>query len=203
MDVKLSTIQFTNPRNLKPLEEMYFGAKLDTMMKSGVVIDPKEMNNFRLRALDFYQELCKQIKIRFNFDDPHLKYASNFTVKNALSGDVISITEYLNLFPAIKADVELVNIEWQNLSSTFSYENYKKTETIDFWYLVEKATNESGDILYPNLMQVVKYVMVLPHSSAAAKRAFSQLNLIKSKLRNRLHVISCGCLLRVKDASVS
>ena len=170
-DVKLSKINFEHPDNMKPLKEMYFGAKVEAMIESGVEIDKQELHTFRLRALDFYIELCRQIRMRFNFDYPHLKFASKFSIKKALNGHVNSIAEYVNLYLSIKANIELVNLEWQNLSTSFNYEDYKKSETIDFWYDVQKATNESGDAMFSNLIKVVKYIMVLPHSSAACERA--------------------------------
>jgi hypothetical protein len=42
-------------------------------------------------------------------------------------------------------------------------------------------------------------VTCLPHSSASAEKIFSQLNLIKTKTRNRLLIQTCASLLHAKD----
>ena len=198
-NTEFSAIKEDYPRNFKPLEDVYFGAKVDAFIKSGTRIDPGELYTFRLRALDFYIELCKQIKARFDFKNPHLRYASNFTVKNALNGKIVSIAEYLNLYPSTNLNSELVNSEWQELPEVFSLEEYSACETIDFWYAVDKNRNGAEEAIYSNLMTVVKYVMVFPHSSAAAEQAFSQLSLIKTKLRNRLLISTCAAVLCIKD----
>lgn len=126
-------------------------------------------------------------------------YASNFSVENALSGKMMSISEYLNLYPSINSDPELVNLEWQLIPEVFDPQEFSNLETIDFWYMVEKKKNASGELVFSNLMKVVKYIMVFPHSSAAAERTFSQYNLIKTQLRNRLKVSTAAAILRIKD----
>ncbi|XP_051165674.1 uncharacterized protein LOC127284325 [Leptopilina boulardi] len=195
----LSRIQVDYPRNFKPLEEMYFGAKVDAFIKSDTAIDPRELHNFRLRALDFYIELAKQIKMRFDFKNSDLLYASNFSVENVLSGNIMSISEYVNLYPSIDSDPESVNLEWQLLPEVFNLQECSNLDDIDFWSMVEKKRNGAGELVFSNLMKVVKYIMVFPHSSAAAERTFSQYNLIKSKLRNRLKVSTAAAILRIKD----
>lgn len=53
--------------------------------------------------------------------------------------------------------------------------------------------------MFPNLKIFISGLMCLPHASAAAERVFSQLNLIKSKTRNRLKINTCSALLHVKE----
>lgn len=57
----------------------------------------------------------------------------------------------------------------------------------------------NGEPKYPNLMKVVGCVMSLPHSNAAVERVFSQLNLIKTDLRNSLKPCSLVSLLHIKN----
>ena len=42
-------------------------------------------------------------------------------------------------------------------------------------------------------------LLVLPHSNADAEHIFSQINLIKSKTRNKLHTQTVSSLLTTKD----
>lgn len=53
--------------------------------------------------------------------------------------------------------------------------------------------------LFPNLNEFVKYLICLPHSSAAVERTFSAINLNKTKTRNRLNNETLQRILRTKD----
>lgn len=112
----------------------------------------------------------------------------------------MSIAEFSNLYPSLDVDPELVNIEWQSLCEFFPLEKYASYELTNFWYMVEKTKNGIGEPMFKNLMVVVKFLLILPHSSAAAERLFSQLALIKSKTKNRLQLLTCSALLTIKDA---
>ncbi|KYN14529.1 hypothetical protein ALC57_13270 [Trachymyrmex cornetzi] len=198
----LTDLSVENPDNYLPLDEMYFGAKVDAFLKRPeIIIEKRDLHDFKLRALSFYIELCKQIKMRFNFNNPHLMFATNFTVQNALSGNIMSIAEFVILYPSLDIDVELVNIEWQNLYHKFPYNVYQSYNLMQFWNMVDKSINLSDrKPMFENLMALVKYVLILPHSSAAAERIFSQLNLVKNKLRNKLNILTIASALTIKDA---
>jgi hypothetical protein len=72
---------------------------------------------------------------------------------------------------------------------------------MQFWNMVNKSKNTSdGKPMFEHLMTLVKYILILPHSSAAAERLFSQLNLIKNKLRNRLNILTIASVLAIEEA---
>ncbi|CAH1153894.1 unnamed protein product [Phaedon cochleariae] len=78
--IETEYIDVNNPSNYVSLENVHVGAKLDALIKSGYLnLSLPVSNNFRQRALDFYVEFCNQVKQIFKFNDPYLKYASNFT----------------------------------------------------------------------------------------------------------------------------
>lgn len=62
----LEKIDVINPRNFLPVEEIYYGARVQVILTSGQINDI-EMHTFRLRCLDFYTELCLQIKKKIFF----------------------------------------------------------------------------------------------------------------------------------------
>lgn len=84
------------------------------------------------------------------------------------------------------------------LSSTQELEKYQETP-VEFWTNVFDLKNCLNQQLFPNLSKLVSALLSLPHSSAAAERIFSQLNLIKNKLRNRLSVKTCNALIFTKQ----
>ncbi|CAH1379253.1 unnamed protein product [Tenebrio molitor] len=139
-----------------------------------------DIDSFRIKCLDFYVELCLQIRNRFNFQDKVLEYATVFRPSVARSGDILAISDFKNLFPNLTdIDVDLINQEWQLLSETDLLT--KDCDDIsDFWAKVAIIKNELGNLMLPNLLIIVKYILSLPHYSAAAERVFSQLSLIKT-----------------------
>ncbi|KYN16890.1 hypothetical protein ALC57_10869, partial [Trachymyrmex cornetzi] len=56
-----------------------------------------------------------------------------------------------------------------------------------------------NEMVFPKLFEFTTAILSLPHSSATTERIFSNLNLIKTKLRNRLHIQLCSALLHVKE----
>ena len=51
---------------------------------------------------------------------------------------------------------------------------------------MENLSNPTGKPIYKNLSEFIKFLMVLPHSSASADWQFSRLKVMKTVLRNKL-----------------
>lgn len=194
----IEKINVKNPNNYIELENMFFGAKVDALLSQDTTIEKQEIHNFRLNALSFFIELTTQLKERFDFNDIHLKYASNFTPTNATAGKILSIANFVNLFPSVEIDIESANAEWLLLNE-MSNDFDGNLDITSFWKKVNCTKNELGEFMFLNLMKIVKVILALPHSSAAAERAFSNLTLVKSKLRNSLLISTCAAILLVKD----
>ncbi|TGZ49927.1 Uncharacterized protein DBV15_12454 [Temnothorax longispinosus] len=60
------------------------------------------------------------------------------------------------------------------------------TETKTFWYEVILYKDAAGQNPFYDLAMFALKMLSLPHSDADVERLFSQLNLIKNKLKNRL-----------------
>lgn len=191
-------INVHDPTVYKSLNDIYFGARLDAFLKSeGLKCSKEDIHNFKLRALEYYIELCSQIKRRFNFKDKHLELASNFTPTMAMSGNILSIANFINLYPNIEIDIEAANAEWQLLPDIVTFS--ENTNINEFWKKVNNLKSMDDTLTFKNLMKIVKVILALPHSSATAERIFSQLALIKTCLRNRLLVTTVSSILHIKD----
>ena len=66
--------------------------------------------------------------------------------------------------------------------------------------MTEKIQNGAGQFLFRNLMQVFKCIMILLYSSAVSECTFSQLALIRTKIRNSLQIYARAAILTIKDA---
>lgn len=102
-------------------------------------------------------------------------------------------------FPQLVTDIEKLDSEWRLLADCQEVENLKDLEFEEFWGRVFKMKNSMDDLMFSNLSYLVKGIMCLPHSSATAERQFSQYNLLKTKVRNRLNIDTCDSILHAKD----
>jgi hypothetical protein len=77
--------------------------------------------------------------------------------------------------------------EWNSLK--FYLQSYKNMQMnfVESWkYILDIDDNFSFN--YPNSMIIVKILLLIPFSNAHVERIFSEMKLIKNKLRNKMHV---------------
>lgn len=154
----------------------------------------------KLNCLNFYVELCSQIKSRFNFDDPILKIVKILNPHVVgTSNTVESIVDFQIYFPYLVDDIESLDDEWRVLQTLEEIVIYKENSVPEFWSQVSEVRNAVNELMFPHLKKLISALLSLPHSSATAERIFSQLNLIKTKLRNRLNVETCSSLIFTKQ----
>ena len=197
--VPLQKDELSQTQNWIELEKVYCGAATEIILKNEN-IDPKNFHNFKTHALSFYVILSEEIRKRFDFENPTLSFVSLFNPKTVLQGTVPSIAiEALNLFPELVLDIEKLNNAWRLLPHLSVLRTHKDDSMEEFWANVFNIVNEKSDPMFPNLIKLVTGILCLPHSSAAAERVFSQLNLFKTKTRNRLLVDTCYSILHAKQ----
>lgn len=198
-NTEFDRINVEYPHNFKEIDTVYCGGKSDAFILDSIRKNKTSqtvIGNFKRHVLSFYIELCKQVKNRFNFEDNCLMYASNFSPSKMKLKTVDSVSDFVNLFPQIECDIETVNLEYQ---SVLDLDLNKFSNSVDdFWKEIFIMKNDLNNPMFPNLSKVVKVVLTLPHSSAAAERGFSQFMLNKTKLRNRLATETCAAILIVK-----
>lgn len=68
---------------------------------------------------------------------------------------------------------------------------------MDVWYTINETKDGSGKEMFKNMIVIVKYIMTLFHSSAIAEQLFSQLSLLRTKLRNWLHIVTVTDALQI------
>ena len=118
-------VDHRNPANFKKLDEMYFGAKVENLVNQVLqVSDPvKKISNknavksFRDKGLEFYIELCNQIKQRVKHKDPVVSRLHFIDPLVALSGSEPSIGILFDHFSAAlpELDVEDICYEWRSV----------------------------------------------------------------------------------------
>lgn len=197
---KVHSIDPLNVHQYLNIDDMYFGAKTELLYGT---LTNDELLTFKKRALDFYVTLSLQIKKRIDFNDPILNAVEALhpaAVMTDHGKQQFSIANLLQLFPNIikEDELEMINSEWR-LIPEFKDNLKNIDDPEEFWIKVRKIKDGEHCFLLKNIGDFALSVLSLPHSSASTERIFSQLNLIKNKMRSRLHVSTCDALLHTKQ----
>ena len=121
----------------------------------------------------------------------------NDNVENFGTQEIVQLANSFNL-PPVETSEEWATL-LQNLSRDPDFCRKKKAHPSDFWiYYVFKKP----ELFHENIKRMVLITLVLPTGSADAERAFSHLNLIKTKTRNRISPSLLDNLLRIKINAV-
>lgn len=160
-----------------------------------LLITPLRQNEERFRqdCLRFLVELCKQIRRRFEFSnasvlsslcvlDPHVALSP--------ARSVHSLSALALQFPHIvpHKDIDMLDDEWNALLHCKEQLGHLlQTSIPEFWSMVKSLKDGVGDFKFPTVGRLMCSLAVLPHSSACVERIFSEVNMIKTPLTNKLH----------------
>jgi len=112
-----------------------------------------------------------------------------------------SLLPFITLFPRIVNEtnqIQLIDDEWRKLIS-YTFEpnilDIIKTKDVDnFWIYLK-----SHEQLFTNLSEFILTILSLPQSNCACERLFSKVNLIKTKLRNKLMTDTLNVLINSSE----
>lgn len=199
----LKDINFRNPRNYLSLEQMYLGATISVSLNNtSVDLDATQIKDFQKRCLEFYIEACQQIIKRFKLNDENSNIIKKLSVLDpvqVLNGQTCSIVELVLHFPNLvkQEDLNAIDNEWRQLRNfTFSFEPPKSAEK--FWVMIKNLKCGDDTKKFPLLSNFALNLLCLPHSSATVERIFSEINLNKNKIRNKLETPALVGILRSK-----
>lgn len=197
LNVSLDKINYKDPSNFLPLDEMYLGAKVSISINS--LTTECDKNTFRKRCLQFFIEAASQINQRFDFNDKVLIHICLLSPKNVCDKKNSSISPLAVHFPNLVApnDLQILDNEWRLLRNTNL--NVDQNNSIEeFWNTIEKMRHGDDSPMFPVLSTFVFNLLIFPHSSANVERTFSDVNLLKTNQRNKLSTTSIIGNLHVK-----
>lgn len=199
--------------NFMPLKDMYLGVNVSTeidRLSTDVSLKPG-IKTFLQRIQSFLTELCSQLKTRLpltnifkdlQFLDPQHVVYKEFT----------SILSVAKSFPYIvdgdniqKVDDELRQMKFDRsvsdlLEAGGSGNSAGTILSVDkFWGAVGKIRDANGTAKYPNIANFAKALLCLPMSNASCERIFSQVNLNKTKIRNRFLNKHVSAIITTKE----
>lgn len=205
---------FNEENRLLP-EQIYFGVQVMDMLSTPAIHKNERLKaDFRGNCIKFLTVGCSQIKKRFNFDDPVLQLVSNLSPSKAMlrktRDSMPSLLPLLKVLPRLVAPEQYQDIddEWRLLPFLQLPEDVDPKDNADlFWAKLMTADEGDQGLSFKKLSKFVLDVLSLPYSNADCERTFSQVNLIKTKSRNKLVTSTINGILlskqRVKGNCVS
>lgn len=94
--------------------------------------------------------------------------------------------------------IEKILQQWTNINFV-KWDVIPNDDTIKFWAQVSKYKNAAGINAYQNLADLAIAVLSLPHSNTEVERTFSIMNIVKSKLRNRLATTTLNSIMLIRN----
>ena len=193
------SVHFRDPANFLPLEEIYLGGRVTASLCTNPNLDKQLITSFRQRCLQFYIEGVSQILKRIKLSDPVLQDLEAMNPQAILKKTVKSIVPLACHFPNIVnvEDLNAIDNEWRLLRNTDVGLDSDACMS-DFWFQVKKVKKGDDSPMFPLIGRFMTTLMCLPHSSAAVERIFSQINLLKTKMRNKMNTATLNGLLHAK-----
>lgn len=183
----------SDPANLLPTSDVYIGTMAEIYLTDQIVRDVKT------RCLQFYVEATCEIRKRFNFQDNFLKNVAVFHPDNICPNSSISffLRHYRDDFSPVF--LQEADSEWRALRNCVpEIRGNSNTNTIeDFWITVSQI-KVGNDFRFKHICDFVFPILILPHSSVNVEVIFSQVNLNKTKVRNRLQAETMAGILNTK-----
>ncbi|CAD7078353.1 unnamed protein product [Hermetia illucens] len=192
-----STSEFNLPPEcLLDLESIYLGIKVECFLITNE-INVIEIDTFKNKCRNFYIEAILQILKRFDLNNSFFRNLFIIAPDNVYACTYKSIAPLLQQVPRLLADnIQEIDSEYRTLIN-FVKDKEQILDIEEFWRMVARIEigNEQA---FPNLVKLVFAILSFPHSSANVERVFSQLNLMKTKIRNRLENATIKACLQTK-----
>jgi hypothetical protein len=157
-------------------------------------LSTEQLHILRARSIDFYIEGAIQIQNRFDFSSTVLQNMGLLNPHVIFNEDRESIMPLATHFPNLvtKNNLQALDLEWRQLRNS-------NQKICTFWLKVENEKYADTTPVYPLLSKFALNLLSLPHSSANVERIFAQVNLLKTKQRNRVSTSTIVGLLHSKS----
>lgn len=172
----------------------YLGYEFENQISTSKLSDEIK-HEIRSRCTKFLLLLIKQLQQRLPSNIHILQNMSMFNINeclNAIKPNILSLAE---IFINDGETLTKVDFQWKKIHTVQWKE---KLNTSSFWIEVASYKDAIGENPFEDLVNLAFKFLSLPHSNAEVERLFSQMNLIKTKLRNRMHINKLNDILTIK-----
>lgn len=190
---KYMSLDFEKHLDPKPYLGYEFEKKVENLRKSQFQLEQE--NVLRQRCIQFVSQLIMQLLQRLPDNIDILRKISLLSVSNALRAVKESLIPLLESCELDAGTITKISHQWQNLSLV---QWSQTTDTVSFWCEVKKYCDASNINPFEELATFALSRLVLPWSNAEVERIFSELNIVKTKARNRMRPEMINSLLSIR-----
>lgn len=166
----------------------------NTCRENNITGDVKEC--LKVRCFAFLCKLLKELKSRLSSNLSIFSKINILAVSECIKKIKPSITELAEGYYRNDPDcITKIEFQWANLSNI----NWMNTNnTMDFWSKVFHYSDASRENPFKEMVILSSKLLTLPFSNADVERLFSQMNVVKTKVRNRISLQTLSNILTIK-----
>ncbi|XP_053954724.1 uncharacterized protein LOC128860940 [Anastrepha ludens] len=171
---------------------MYLGYAFEQKIKEAQFLS-QELE-IRKICMEFVKELIIQLRERLPDNIEIMQLVNLFSVQNMLkvskSKEIFKVLEYFECknIENIQLQIEKINfIKWEFVE-----------DTSKFWTEVIKYKDAGNNNPFSDLAEFALKILSLPWSNAEVERIFSQMNIVKSKLRNAMSLKTLNAIMYIR-----
>lgn len=161
-------------------------------------ISSQALANIRKRCIDFNVKLAKEIQHRIPSNYEILDKVTLLSPENTLKQikDPHALVDLARELGFDDQTIDTIVQQWKTIHFT---EWDTSGDSVKFWAQVSKYKNAAGVNTFQELANLAIAVLSLPHSNAEVERLFSVMNMVKSKLRNRLCTLTLNSIIMIRN----
>ncbi|KAL0830065.1 hypothetical protein ABMA28_003522 [Loxostege sticticalis] len=162
-----------------------------------VNIPPEKLAGIRRSCIEFTIQLAIQIQNRLPTNYTALEKMALLSKENTLKQvKDNTITVLAKEFGFHDEKVDKILTQWHGIQY-IRWEN-SSDDTVKFWAQVSRYKNAAGFNAFQDLVDLAITALLLPHSNAEVERVFSVMNIVKSKIRNRMSAVTLNSILLIR-----
>lgn len=161
-------------------------------------IPGKEKQVLTKRCIEFPVKLIKELQGGLPHNIKILKNINVLSASQALNSnkDLRLLVNLVEEFGINADEIDKIINQWRNIHiQKWIHTN----DTVKFWLEVNHYKDAGMNNPFQELVDFALLVLVLPHSNADVERVFSQMNIIKTKQRNRMSHHTLNSILYIRS----
>ncbi|XP_062141089.1 uncharacterized protein LOC133849197 isoform X1 [Drosophila sulfurigaster albostrigata] len=176
--------------------DCYLGYAFETKLKECKENISNDIEaEIRSKCVNFIIALINELKQRLPDNFEVFQQIDLFSITKILcpkKANILHILEHLKLD---SDKIEDILFQYQNIH-LLNWSNL--TDTISFWAEVSNYVDAAGNKRFSALASFALSLLSMPWSNAEVERVFSQMNNVKTKLRNRMAVETLNSILHIR-----
>lgn len=172
----------------------YLGYDLEKHLKNSNLSEVV-VKKIRENCIQFVTKLVYSLRLSDNFKV--LRQINKISVKRALRIIKPELAPILEEFKYPSSTITKIDMQWKNLPLV---PWTAKSTTSEFWSEVKSFKDAGGNNPFEELAEFACRMLTLPFSNAEVERTFSQMNLVKTKVRNRMEGGMVNAIILIRSS---